>query len=136
MLHESTYIVEGERDVSLLLDHGVEQTVDDAKGVEVNVLRTLHFGRAVANLLVLLLEEAHEARPVVPAVALRPQADAVVVGLVVRELEEEGLRKVPQRMRRQRRRVGRIEQLLAGERAVAAGGLRDGRRAGRRADPL
>lgn len=52
----------------------------------------------INNLLILLLEETEESRSVVTTIALSPQIDTVVVGLVVRELCEERLSKVPQSM--------------------------------------
>ena len=114
-----THVVERERNVRLRLDHDVDEPVDDAKRVQVHVVRMVHLDGAVGDLLVLLLEEAHEPGAVVPAVALRPQADAVIAGLVRGELEEEGLRKVPQRVRRLGGAVGGVAELLAGQRADA-----------------
>lgn len=90
-----------------------------------NIMRLLPLptpNPAIFNLLILLLEEAHEARPVVPAVALGPEAHLVVVGLVGRELGEPGLGKVPQRVGGLRGAVGRLAGLLA---AKGAGLVRD-----------
>lgn len=80
-----------------------------------HVVRVLVINRSVLNLLVLALEEPHEPRPVVATVALRPEANTIVVGLVGRELEEPSLREMPQRVRRRRRAVGRVGHLLAGK---------------------
>lgn len=52
----------------------------------------------INNLLILLLEESEESRSIMATITLSPQVDTVIVGLVVRELGEESLSKVPQSM--------------------------------------
>src|SRR4051812_22895687 len=85
-LESRTYVVVPKMDVPFILDHLVEHPVDNPQRVEVQPVRAPFGRRPAVDLVVLLLEEAHDARPVVPAVALGPQADAVVGRAVVREL--------------------------------------------------
>jgi len=104
--------------VGELLRGEVHAAVDDAQRVEVDVVRlALCLDGAVGDLLVLLLEEGRERGPVAPAVGLGPDADAVVVGLVLGELGEPDLGKVPQRAGGVLGAVGRGVLVLAGERA-------------------
>lgn len=105
----------GELDIGRPLDGRVHEAVDDAQCVEVEVVSMLSGDGAVGNLLILLLEEAHEAGAVVAAVALGPQADAVVFGLMVRELVEPDLGKVPQGVGGLGGAVGRLRRLLAAD---------------------
>lgn len=95
------------------LDDHVHEPVDDAEGVEVNIMRVFLVSAAVLDLLVLLLEKLEEGRPVVAAVALGPEAHAVVGRLVVRELEEPGLGEVPEGVGRDAGAVCRVRRVLA-----------------------
>lgn len=73
--------------------------------------------RTIGDPLVLLLEKSHEAWAVMAAVALCPDTDAIVVGLVVRELGKPGLRKMPQGVGGLSGAVGCVGLLLAAKRA-------------------
>ena len=112
-----THIFVREVNVRLALNDRIDKTVYDTQRIEVDVVRMLILNRAILDLLILLLEEPHEPGAVVSAVALRPQADLVVLGLVVRELGEPRLGEVPERVGRLRGAVGRLRGLLAGKRA-------------------
>jgi len=75
---------------------GINAAVYNAEGVEVNDKGMGHVGeRAIEDLLVLFLKEGGHGRAVLAAIAFRPNGDAVVVGLVVREFGKEVLGEVP-----------------------------------------
>lgn len=121
LLHVRTHIVVRKVNVRLLLDQRVEPTVDNAECIQVKEVGVLILNRAIGDLFVLLLKEAHETRAVVASVALGPDADAIVAGLVVRELGEPGLGKVPQGVGSLSSAVGRVSGLLATESANHGG---------------
>lgn len=91
------------------------------------VVRIFILNGTVLDLLILLLEEAHESRAVVTTVALSPNANLVVVGFVVRELGEPRLSKMPQGVSGLGGGVGGVRALLAAKGAdlVRKVGLRD-----------
>lgn len=74
---------------------------------------------AVCDLLVLVLEVFENTRTIVSTVTLAPEADTIVIWLVVREFEEPSLRKVPKGMSRECGRAGCVGRVLAGEGADA-----------------
>lgn len=61
-------------------------------------MRSFLLNRAIIDLLILLLEELPESWAVMPSIALGPQTDTIIVGLVSWEFREPSLSKVPQGM--------------------------------------
>lgn len=117
----TTYIVVWKVNVRLLLDDRVKPTIDNAEGIQVKVVGVLILNCAVGDLLILLLKEPHEARAVVASIALGPDADAIVTGLVIRELREPGLGKMPQGVGSLGGAVGCVCRLLAAKGANHGG---------------
>lgn len=99
------------------MDKRVQPTIDNAKRVQVKELGVFVGNRAIGNPLVLLLEKSHEPWAVMATVALCPDTDTIVAGLVVRELGKPRLRKVPQGVGGLSGAVGCMGLLLAAERA-------------------
>lgn len=69
MLDFDTYVIIRVRDERFSLDYHVDETVDYAQGVEMQVVRILFFYAAVGNLFILLLEEAEEPRTIVAIIS-------------------------------------------------------------------
>jgi hypothetical protein len=116
-----TYIIIRHLIVAWKLDEIVEQAVDYTQGVEVYVMRALLINRAIINLLILLLEELEEPRPVMTPITFSPQTHSVIMRLVPWELSEPSLGKVPQRVRSMHSRVSGLPQRLATHRANIKG---------------
>lgn len=112
-----THVVIRKLDIRLRLHNSINIPIHNPQRIEMEIMRMLILNRPIQNLLILLLKEPQEARPIVPAVALRPQTDPVILGLVVRELGEPGLGKVPQSMGCLGRAVRCMRGLLTAERA-------------------
>lgn len=125
----STHIIVWVSDQRLALHHNVDEPVDNPKCVEVDVVSIfLNVVVAVGYLLVLFQEEVkyswaimaaqvstrncraiglkYQAENYLPSIALSPQRDTIVMGLVIRKFEEPSLCKMPQRMSSKSRGIG------------------------------
>jgi len=111
-------------EIVLPLEQEINTSIDDPQHVQMQLMRPLLQALSAIDLVVLLLEEAHEPRTVMAPVALGPQADAVIPSLVVRELEEPRLQKMPQRVCGLRRAVRRAVLLPAAHGANHEGHVR------------
>ena len=93
----------------------VNAAIDNAESIQMHVMGVLVVNSTIANFLILLLEKFHESGTVVTAITLCPHANTVIVWLIVRELKEKGLGKVPQRMRGLQGVVDSVAGLAAGD---------------------